>query len=314
MSTIAGSPEANGFLNNPDCTSTAHLVLQPMRSGNVYIADTANCLVRKITFIGHHHRRWCRAGRPRCGRLRKCARLRLRYGRLRRGWQGGTGGTKLGAVNSVAVDSHGNVFFSDKTNSVIWEVPAVTAGNARCRQCLHRSRHPRPALVRWRGGPANPAQISGPTGIFIDIYNNLFIADAGNHRIREVPAINVTTPTAMTAGSIYTIAGNGTSGSTGNGGAATSAEIATPFALVVDHAENVYFSDTTNQTVRKVNASTGNISTVAGTNGIAGFAGDGAAATSAQLNVPQGLALLPDATPEHHFGPSHQRLEEQPRS
>lgn len=296
LSTIAGSPEANGFLNSPIYLNGA-LGVATDGSGNVYIADTANCLVRKLSSSGITTVAGVEpavpvaddSGNPPVCGFGTAGSVAVGIG--------GTGGTKLGAVNSVAVDSHGNVFFSDKTNSVIWEVPAVTAGNLVAGNAYIVAGTIAGAGFTGEAGPAIAAQISGPTGIYIDIYNNLFITDAGNHRIREVPAINVTTPTAMTAGSIYTIAGNGTSGSTGNGGAATSAEIATPFALVVDHAENVYFSDTTNQTVRKVNASTGNISTVAGTNGVAGFAGDGAAATSAQLNVPQGLALLPDTTP-----------------
>jgi len=299
LSTIAGQVEANGFLNNPIVLNNALGVATDV-AGNVYVADTANCLVRKISSTGIVTIAGVEPAVPVAddsGNAPICG--FGTQGSVAAG-TGGTGGTKLGAVNSVAVDSHGNVFFSDQTNSVIWEVPAVTAGLLEANNAYIVAGSTTAGFA-GDGGVATSAQLSGPTGIYIDIYNNLFIADAGNHRIREVPAINVTTPTAMTAGNIYTIAGNGTSGSTGNGGAATSAEIATPFAIVVDHAENVYFSDTTNQTVRKVNASTGNISLVAGTNGTAGFAGDGAAATSAQLNVPQGLGLLADVTPNTTF-------------
>ncbi|HUE43533.1 MAG TPA: choice-of-anchor D domain-containing protein [Candidatus Sulfotelmatobacter sp.] len=291
LSTIAGQPEAGGFLNSP-ITLNAAIGVAADSSGNVYVADTANCLVRKIS-----------AGAvvtlaglepvvadpdnpnntPQCGF----------------GTAGAVAvGTKIGAVNSVAVDSHGNVFFSDKTNSVVWEVPAVSAG-ALVANKLYIVAGSTTAGFAGDGGVATSAQLSGPTGIYIDIYDNLFIADAGNHRIREVPAINVTTPTAMTAGDIYTIAGTGTSGNTGDGAAATGATLAVPFAIVVDNAENVFFSDTTNQTVREVAGSTaggktlGDIYTVAGTKNVAGFSGDGAVATSAQLNGPEGLALQP---------------------
>jgi len=287
MSTIAGSPEANGFLNNPIFLNGA-LGVTTDAAGNVYIADTANCLVRKIGSTGITTIAGVEpavpiadssANPPVCGF----------------GVAGAPAvSTKIGAVNSVAVDSHGNVFFSDKTNSVIWEVPAVANGALVVGNAYIVAGTTAGAGFSGEAGPALAAQLSGPTGIYVDIYNNLFIADAGNHRIREVPAIDVATP-AMTAGSIYTIVGNGTSGDNGDGAAATSAEIATPFAIVVDHAENVFFSDTTNQTVRKVTAATGNINTVAGTKGVAGFSGDGAAALGATLNVPQGLALLPDA-------------------
>jgi hypothetical protein len=293
LGTIAGEPEANGFLNLPIFLNGA-LGVATDAAGNVYIADTANCIVRKrtpstvATIAGVEPAipiADSSANPPVCGFGTA--------GSVAAG-TGGTGGTKLGSVYSVAVDSHGNVFFSDKTNSVIWEVPAVTTGTLVAGNAYIVAGTIAGAGFSGEAGPATAAQISGPTGIYIDIYDNLYIADAGNHRIREVPAINVATP-AMTAGSIYTIAGNGTSGDNGDGAAATSAEIATPFAIVVDNAENVFFSDTTNQTVRKVTAATGHITTVAGTKGTAGFSGDGGAALSATLNVPQGLALLPDA-------------------
>ncbi len=294
LSTIAGSPEANGFINNlptPPSVVNVALGVAVDQSGNVYVADTLNCIVRKIaagtvnitTFAGVQppivNPDNAIANVPVCGFTAQ-----------------GTSavGTKLGFVNSVAVDSNGNVFFSDKTNNVIWEVPKVTvgplvAGNAYIVAGVQSTT----GAFGGEGGPANQAQLSGPTGIFIDVFNNLFIADAANHRIREVPAA---TGGTMTAGSIYTIAGKGTAGNTGDGSAATAAQIATPFAVVVDHAGNVFFSDTTNQNVREVTASTGDISTVAGT-GTAGFSGDGGAAKTAELNVPQGLVLRPSATP-----------------
>jgi Abnormal spindle-like microcephaly-assoc'd, ASPM-SPD-2-Hydin len=294
LSTIAGQPEAGGFLNSPIFLNGA-LGVAADASGNAYIADTANCLVRKVTSTGITTIAGVEpavpvpdnsANAPICGFTAA---------------GGAAVGTKLGTVNSVAVDSNGDVFFSDKTNNVVWEVPkttagALVAGNAYIVAGVQSVT----GAFAGDGGPANAAKLSGPTGIYVDIFNNLFIADAGNHRIREVPA---KTAGAMTAGSIYTIAGTGASGNTGDSAAATAATLATPFAVVVDTAGNVFFSDTTNETVREIAGSTaggltvGDIYTVAGTKNVAGFTGDGAAATSAQLNAPQGLALQANASP-----------------
>jgi hypothetical protein len=295
LSTIAGETEANGFLNGASTVVGAFGVINTSlgvatdASGNVYIADTANCIVRKLTSTGITTIAGVEppivnpdnpiANVPMCG-----------FGAA----GAAAVGTKIGAVNSVALDSHGNVFFSDKTNSVIWEVPVTTAGTLVANNAYIVAGS-LTAGFAGDGSPANAAQLSGPTGIYIDIYDNLFIADAGNHRIREVPAIDV--GTTMTAGFIYTIAGNGTSGNTGDGAAATGAELATPFAIVVDNAENVFFSDTTNQTIREIAGSTGHITTVAGTKNVAGFTGDGGAASTAHFNGPEGLALQANASP-----------------
>jgi len=91
------------------------------------------------------------------------------------------------------------------------------------------------------------------------------------------------------ANDISTIAGNGTAGFTGDGGLATSAEIHSPYSVALDLAGNIYIADQANNRIRKVTATTGDISTVAG-NGTAGFSGDGGLATSAELNAPTGVA------------------------
>src|SRR3990172_5107629 len=92
------------------------------------------------------------------------------------------------------------------------------------------------------------------------------------------------------AGDISTIAGNGTNGFSGDGAAATSAQLYFPYGVAVDGAGNVFIADTFNHRVRRVDAVTGLISTFAG-NGTNGFSGDGAAATSAQLSYPEGVAV-----------------------
>ena len=130
------------------------------------------------------------------------------------------------------------------------------------------------------GGPASEAQLANPCKIATDKTGNLFIADQVNSRIREV-----------SGGNINTVAGNGTAGYTGDGGAATSADISDPCGVVVDTSGNVYFSQTDppNSAVREAPAS-GNISTITGTSSGAGFSGDGGTATNAQVNAPTALA------------------------
>ena len=128
-------------------------------------------------------------------------------------------------------------------------------------------------------GQATSAQLNIPWGIAVDTSGNLYIADEINNRIRMV----------ATNGTITTIAGNGTNGYAGDGSAATSANLNYAAAIAVDGSGNVYISDTGNHVIRK-RAAGGTITTVAGTN-VAGYYGDGGAATSAQLNLPLGLAL-----------------------
>lgn len=98
------------------------------------------------------------------------------------------------------------------------------------------------------------------------------------------------TISGSTSSFIYTVAGNNSWGYAGDGGAATVASLNSPWATVIDSSGNLYISDTGNNMVRKVDATTGMITTVAGT-GIAGFSGDNGLATSAQLTSPEGLAI-----------------------
>ena len=128
------------------------------------------------------------------------------------------------------------------------------------------------------------ALLNDPTGVALDGAGNLYIADSENHRIRKVDA----------AGVISTVAGAGTEGYNGDGGAATAAQLNYPVGVAVDGAGNLYIADLGNHRIRKVDAA-GVISTVAGAGSTGesggGFGGDGGPATAAQLRSPAGVAL-----------------------
>jgi hypothetical protein len=131
------------------------------------------------------------------------------------------------------------------------------------------------------GVPATSANLWNPLYARVDSVGNIYIADYSDSRIRKVDAIT---------GYISTVAGNGTAGYSGDGGLATSAKINHPDAIAFDRAGNLYFNDSYNYRVRKVDAITGYISTVAGT-GKGGYSGDGGLATSAKLYDPEYLAF-----------------------
>ncbi|TCO77457.1 NHL domain-containing protein [Marinisporobacter balticus] len=131
------------------------------------------------------------------------------------------------------------------------------------------------------GGPATDASLNMPYNVVSDGNGNLYIPDQGNNRIRKVDT---------TTGIISTIAGDGTLEYGGDGGLATAAKLNTPGDVDVDKNGNIYIADSYNHRVRKIDAETGNITTIAG-NGTAGYGGDGGLATAAQLDRPYGLAI-----------------------
>ena len=126
------------------------------------------------------------------------------------------------------------------------------------------------------GGPATQAGLSSPLGVFVDGAGDLYIADYGHARIRRVDAAT---------GVITTVAGNGERGFSGDGGLATQASIRGPGGVFVDEAGSVYIADDANHRIRRVDAATGVITTVAG-NGEQGFSGDGGPAPQAGLSYP----------------------------
>ena len=130
------------------------------------------------------------------------------------------------------------------------------------------------------GGPASQAQVNQPFGVVRGADGCVYICDTGNHRIRKI----------STDGIIRTVVGSGRRGFAGDGGPAVSAELDEPYEVRLDQAGNLFFVEMKNHVVRRVDARTQAISTVAGT-GRAGFAGDGGPANRAVLNQPHSLQL-----------------------
>lgn len=138
------------------------------------------------------------------------------------------------------------------------------------------------------GGLATNASIGFPAGVAVDGFGNVYIAETLGGRVRKVTA---------STGVISTVAGGGAPGFLGDGGPATSAGLIFPanshIGIAVDAAGNLYIADAGNNRIRKVSATTGIITTIAGAGslGDSGFSGDGGPATAAKLNTPSGVAL-----------------------
>ena len=185
------------------------------------------------------------------------------------GFSGDGGPATAAQINTpakLAIDAGGNLYIADAGNSRIRRVtPAgvisTVAGNG---------------LFGYNGdgGPATSAALAGPTGVDVDAGGNLYIADFWVNVVRKV------TP----GGIITTVAGNATGGYSGDGGSAILAQLAAPYAVAVDGAGNIFIADNANRRIRKVTPG-GIISTAVGT-GAVGFSGDGGLATAAQINSP----------------------------
>src|SRR6266480_964100 len=226
-------------------------------SGNLYIAEYANHRIRKVTSA--------------TGIITTVA----GNGSASFAGDGGAAtSASLNSPNGVALDAGGNLYIADLGNERIRKVAAATgiittvAGNG-------------VFGFAGDGGAATNASLSVPVGVAVDAGGNLYIADHSNNRIRKV------TPGT---GIITTVAGNGSPSFAGDGGAATSASISRPDGVALDASGNLYIADYVNHRIRKVDAATGIITTMAG-NGNPTFAGDGGAATSASMYVPTGVAL-----------------------
>jgi streptogramin lyase len=130
-------------------------------------------------------------------------------------------------------------------------------------------------------GPALSTNVGDPFGVEIGPDGALYICEVRNHRVRRLE---------LATGQLTTVAGTGVKGYAGDGGPAIKAQLNEPYEIRFDQAGNLLFVEMKNYVVRKVDAKTGAISTVAGT-GKLGFAGDGGPATKAELNTPHSIAL-----------------------
>ena len=178
--------------------------------------------------------------------------------------------------SGTAEDAKGDIFIADSGDSAVREItPAGVirriAGNGTGGQ-----------------GHGSPASLDRPESVAVNAQGDVFIADTSNNRVVQV------TP----SGHVLPFAGSGDAGYAGDHGRATSAKLTAPAGVAVDAQGNVYIADSGNNVIRRVDARTGIITTVAGNfaadkanDGLGGFSGDGGPATSAQLNDPQGVAL-----------------------
>jgi uncharacterized protein (TIGR03437 family) len=192
------------------------------------------------------------------------------------------GGDNIAATSSslaqpqgLALDGKGNLYISDPGDNRIRMVSSqgvitTFAGTGQSG-----------AGYSGDGGPANQAMLYYPQGIAFDTKGDLIIADRGNNRLRMVAP----------GGIITTIAGNGTSASTGNGGSASAASLKDPYVVATDSRDNIYLIESTAETVRGISPD-GTISLVAG-NGQVGFGGDGGPALQASFSQADGLAVDP---------------------
>ena len=192
------------------------------------------------------------------------------------GFSGDGGPATLAHLNEpedIAFSPVGDLFIADTSNHRIRKVNAITG-------IISTVAGTGVAGFFGDGGLATAARLNGPHDIAFDTLGNLFIADTGNGRVRKVTA---------TTGIIITVAGNGLSTHSGDGGPATAATGCNAQGVAVDSSGNFYFSASLTFRIRKVSGQTGIISTFVGTGGL-GSGGDGGPATLATIN--DGLGSL----------------------
>ena len=308
ITTIAGSG-SSGFSGDGGLATTARLNL-PFnitfdKSDNIYIADTYNNSVRKIdsesgiisTVVGTADKKQVSELKTPTGLtfdnfnnlfIADLANLRIRKVNLDTGSSITLVGEKseierpnidayLGGPFSVVFDKVGNLYVSINGDNKVSKVDfstgivSIIAGTGE---------------IGYSGDGvlAKNAKLNSPTGLTLDGKGNLFISDSGNERVRKVD---------LTTGIISTIAGTGVNGFSGDGSLAIKSQLSNPIGLAVDDQGDLFIVDRNNNRIRKINMSTGIISTIAGT-GEAGFSGDGDLARNALLSNPTGLAFNSD--------------------
>ena len=249
---------AGGFVNDGNVATNAAMSLPQNvafdSAGNMYISDAVNQRVRKVDATTKIITTF--AGTGIAGR---------RHGDGHPANQAG-----IRSPRGIVVDATGNVYFSDSGNQSVRMVD--TSG------IIHTFAGNGNSGYTGDGGPATSAELNQPAGLTIDSAGNIYIADTFNNAIRMVD----------TSGIIHTVAGNGKEGYSGDGGAATSAELDRPRGMFVDVSGNLFIADTNNRAIREVVS--GVINTIAG-NGLLGCTGDGSAATAASIGNPRDVVV-----------------------
>src|SRR5208282_4612869 len=195
---------------------------------------------------------------------------------------------ELNGATGVAVDSTGDLYISEIINNRIRRVDHST-------QIITTVVGNGTRGISGDGNAATSAEISYPVGVSVDAAGDVFIGDTSNLRVREIYCINsaipCTPPAGLAAGDINTFAGNGFPLYSGDGVPATGACLYNPRRVTADAAGDLFIVDTENYVIRRVDAGTKIITTIAGTPGISGYTGDNGPATSAQLTLPLDVAL-----------------------
>ena len=267
ISTIVGTGSASytgdgGPANQATLNIPASVAIDG--AGNLYIADSGNNVIRKVTLSTGIITTVAGNGTPGSA-----------------GDNGPATAANLSNPQGITVDAAGNLYIADTYNEKIRKVStsgiiSTIAGNG-------TKQGSGVGTYSGDSGPATAAGLNSPYAVAFDAAGNMYIPDSGNNRIRVV---NATTQI------ITTFAGDGTVGAVGDGGPAINAELDAPSGIAFDPAGNLYIADTQNAVIRKVSAANGNISTFAG-NGTGKYGGDGASALQAGMYAPYGLAFSP---------------------